>query len=76
MGLEDSHQDLQQKNTFHICINRLFQVSLGESKAADKDGIISSSSSQRFLQRVSIPVWVGGVLCCIERKFQKMSSGQ
>lgn len=48
----------------------LFQVSLGESKPADED-VTPSSSSQRFLQRVSIPVWVGHVSCCVEGKFQK-----
>lgn len=69
-GFETSHQVLQQKNRFQICVNRLFQVSLGESKPAGED-VTPSCSTQRFLPRVSIPVWVGRVLCCVEGKFQK-----
>lgn len=44
-GFEISHQDLQQKNRFQICINRLFQVLLWESKPSDED-VTPSSSSQ------------------------------
>lgn len=60
MGLWDFTSSPPAEKQFQSCANRLFQVSPRESKPSDED-VALSSSSQKFLQRVSIPVWVGQV---------------